>query len=319
MKYWNCGSANVVEERARDRGTLYIVILNYEGAEDTIECIDSLAAAGIPLKSVIVVDNASSGDSIDRILEAHDEISMISNSENLGYAEGNNMGIREALSRGADHVLLLNNDTVVSKGSIDALCRAMSEDGSIGIAGPLVLRYAQPNVVESAGATISWYKASYVSLYKGVCLSQIVDGVESVDYVGGSAILVSRRVWEEVGLLPSHFFLYYEDEDLCIRARRLGFKVVCCHGAHIWHKGSSSVRKNPGLGEYYSMRNRFLISKRHATVTQMYSFLVFFLLPEIVMTSASCLKASGNLGLTRVLARGAVGGLSRFVTEPKCR
>jgi len=214
-----------------------IIILNWNGIEDTTECLNSLREITYPDYEVIVVDNASEGDDVRILKENFDDyIHVIENDKNFGFAEGCNIGMRYALSGGTDYVLLLNNDTTVASDFLTEMISVGESDESIGILGPKIYFYDQPDIIWEAGGKINWWLGSIeVCAYGEVDIAQR-DKITETDLVSGAAMLIKTGIINRISLLDSSFFLGFEDYDYCIRARKAGFKVVYVPSANIWHK-----------------------------------------------------------------------------------
>lgn len=219
-----------------------IVILNWNGRELTLECLESLERVETPRVDRIVVDNGSTDGSVEAIRgQYRDRVTVIANRENLGFAAGNNVGIRHALDSGADFVVLLNNDTVVDPEFIDHLLRTFADDPGVGIAGPKIYYYTPPDQIWFAGGRISLARG--VSWHIGIReddRGQFDRGGE-VDYVTGCALMASREVFDTCGFLDPSYVAYYEDADFCMRARLAGFKIVYAPRGRVWHKISAST------------------------------------------------------------------------------
>jgi GT2 family glycosyltransferase len=225
-----------------------IIILNWNGLEDTIECLESLKKVTYANYETIVVDNRSDGDDV-RILRERfgDYIHVIDNDKNYGFAEGNNIGMRYVLKRGTDYVLLLNNDTTVAPDFLDEMIRVGESDEKIGVLGPKIYLYDKPNVIWEAGGKINWWLGAIVVLgEKQVDVGQY-DKVAERDLLSGAALLIKANLLNRISLLDPSFFFGYEDYDFCIRARRAGFKVVYVPKAKVWHKVGKSRGK---LGDH---------------------------------------------------------------------
>ena len=221
-----------------------IIILNWNGLEDTIECIDSLKRITYVNHAVILVDNASEGDDVKILREKFgDYIHIIENDKNYGFAEGNNIGMRYALSKGTEYVFLLNNDTIVATDFLDEMVKACENDENIGVLGPKIYFYDAPNTIWEAGGKIVWWLGAIRTCgYKQVDAGQCDDLTER-DILSGAALLIRAQLLEKISLLDSSFFFGFEDFDLCIRARRAGFRVVYVPKAKVWHKVGASRRK----------------------------------------------------------------------------
>lgn len=220
---------------------VFAVILNWNNLPDTTECIESLRCLDAPLDRIIVVDNASTDGSAQYLRDAIPEVTILDNSQNLGFAGGNNVGIRYALEQGAERVLLLNNDTVVSPSFLQELTRAMDRDSSVGIAGPKIYFYSHPKRLWFVGPKRSWLFGRPLQLgHRAFGQQDNADeqcgDVRSVGFLTGCALLISRKVIETIGPLDETFFAYFEDADFCLRASEAGFKLVYVPRATMWHK-----------------------------------------------------------------------------------
>lgn len=222
---------------------IYIIVLSYNRRDDTVECLKSLYLSDYPNYKVIVVDNASSDGSAEAVRRAFPQADVIENSENLMYAEGNNVGIRRALAQGADYVLLLNNDTIVSPAMLGELETAMRNGPDAGVAGAMIY-YFPPK--QRQQDEIIWYAGGILSFWKGLTAhrgiretdSGLYKDIEETGYVTGCAMMLSRRCIERTGLLDPGYFIYAEDADLSVRARRAGFRLLFAPRAKVWHKVS---------------------------------------------------------------------------------
>jgi hypothetical protein len=221
-----------------------IIILNWNGVADTVECLESLKKMTYPHYSIIVVDNGSDGDDVRILREKFgDYVHIIANDRNYGFAEGNNIGIRYALSKGTDYVFLLNNDTTVASDSLDEMVKAGESDARIGILGPKIYFYDKPDIIWGAGGKINWWLGAIrLRGYGEVDVGQW-DNLAERDILSGAALLIKSELLEKISLLDSSFFFGFEDFDFCIRARRAGFRVVYVPKAKVWHKAGASRRK----------------------------------------------------------------------------
>jgi GT2 family glycosyltransferase len=219
-----------------------VVILNWNGKALTIDCLRSLLPGQTSGMEVIVVDNGSTDDSVTAINEMFgDSIVLIVNKSNLGFAAGNNVGIRYALNNGADYILLLNNDTVVDPALVENMLRPFHDFPRVGITGPKIYYYTPRDQIWFAGGEI--FLARGTARHVGI--RQIdrgqFDRTMETDYVTGCALMASREVFEKCGFLDPSYVAYYEDADFCMRARRAGFGIVYAPGGKVWHKISAST------------------------------------------------------------------------------
>ena len=189
-----------------------IVIINWNGWEDTVECLESIFQIDYPNYEIIIVDNRSQNDSVKRIKDYSEgkELTIIENEENYGFAGGNNIGIQYALKNfKPKYILLLNNDTVVDKDFLKELINAGEEDTYIGILGPKIYYYDKPDVIWSAGCKISWKFARGIQIGSGEVDKNQYDDPKKVEYVSGSAFLIKTDVINKIGLMDKNYFLYF--------------------------------------------------------------------------------------------------------------
>jgi len=241
------------------------IVLNWNNAPDTIACLASLAQQDYPHR-VLVVDNGSTDDSVARIAGAYPAVEILQTGANLGYAGGNNAGIRKALEDGAEYVLVLNNDTVAERSMLSALVAAMESDASVGIASPKILYYDDPERVWCAGASIDWRTGATRRLGADQQDDPAQDrGPVDVDFVSGCAMLVRREAIESVGVLDEDYFLYYEETDWCVRLASRGWRMVYEPTARMYHKVSATLGLGSPITDYYMNRNvlRFLARNGH--------------------------------------------------------
>ncbi len=192
------------------------------------------------------------------------------------------MGIRWALRSGAKYVLLLNNDTVVDPNFLIELVNVSQNDEQIGIVGPKIYYYEQPNRIYSAGGKVNFWTGNAPLIGRGENDDGKFDNVEEVDYVSGCALLIKEETIKTIGLLNEIYFAYYEETEWCLKARKAGFKVVYVPKARIWHKGPGiKTSKTNALRIYYMTRNRFLFVKRNSSCLQ-FVFNLFFLMTDLL-------------------------------------
>jgi GT2 family glycosyltransferase len=243
-------------------GLVAIIVLNWNGRADTLECLASLASLDYPAYEVVVVDNGSADGSVPVIHECFPMVRLLENGENMGYAGGNNVGMRYALAQEAEYVLLLNNDTKVAPDLLRRLVEAVEANPRIGMAGPTIYYHERPDVIWSAGGAIDWRRGSTRMLgLDEPDAGQLGMEPREVDYITGCAMLVRRAVMEQVGLLDERFFVYYEEAEWCVRATRAGYEIVHVPLARMWHKISPSTQADSPFVHYYMTRNRLLFLK----------------------------------------------------------
>lgn len=242
--------------------SVVIIILNWNGLDDTLDCIESLRQLDYKCCEIVVVDNGSTDGSVPTLRQRFPEVGLIEMNENLGYTGGNNVGLRYALARGADYALLLNNDTEVAPDFLRRLVEAAESDPIIGMAGATIYYHERPDVIWSAGGAIDWHRGST----RMIGLNERDEGQfgtepRAVDFITGCAMLVRRTLMEQVGLLDERFFAYYEETEWCARATRAGYRIVHVPLARMWHKISPSAQADSPFVHYYMTRNRLLFLK----------------------------------------------------------
>jgi GT2 family glycosyltransferase len=238
------------------------VILNTNRREDTLAALESLARSDYSNNQVIVLDNSSTDDSVEAIQGAFPSVSIISLERNLGYAGNNNVGIETALTRGADWIFILNEDTYQAPDCISRLVEAGNSQRMVGILGPLVYHANEPAVIQSAGGKLDRAWRAWHLGQNEPDQGQF-PGLHPVEWVSGCAILVRRDVIEQVGQLDARFFYYWEETDLCVRASKGGWIILNVPQAKLWHKGvQRDYRPGPNV-TYYSTRNHFLLLAKH--------------------------------------------------------
>jgi len=241
-----------------------LIILNWNGKEDTLECLDSVQKINYPNFSIIVADNGSTDDSVAVIRNAYPDIFILENGDNLGFAEGNNRAITYALDHGADAVVILNNDTIVDASLLQAFNEAYHGLPDAGILGTVSFYYNQPDVIWAAGGE---WDSSILEL-KHLCLDQNEHNLPSsepfsVNYAVGCALFIHKSVIKKIGMMDPLFFLNFEENDWCQRSIKLGLTNYTIPDAKIWHKVSASFNGESPLWKYYMTRNLLLWAKRH--------------------------------------------------------
>ncbi len=256
---------------------VFIIVLHYKGVKDTSECLSSLGKIFIPKElnvNIVIIDNASN-DNL-KSLGAY----VIRNNNNLGFAGGNNIGIKYALSKGADYILILNNDTIVDKDFLEKLVSSIKNNNKFGIAVPKIYfakdcefhksRYKineLGKVLWYAGGKIDW--KNVIGYHVGV--DEVdrgqFDKLEETEIATGCCMLVKREVFEKVGMLNEKYFLYYEDSDFSIRTKTAGFKILYVPDSIIWHKNAgSSDGSGSSLQDYYITRNRMIFGMSYSPI-----------------------------------------------------
>lgn len=262
------------------------IILNWNRAHDTCACLTSLLPIVRRRELVLIVcDNASCDDSVDRLLEWAEQhfalgedlgewdFLLVQTGDNLGYAGGNNVGIRYALERGFEFLWILNNDTVVADDALEALRTCAQRAPQIGIFGSTVAEYYRPHRVQMAGGCrYDPWTTIMRPIYAGKDVQTVLLASERVPlaYVSGAAMFCRAEVFRRVGLLDERFFLYYEELDLAQRLRRAGFELGWCPKSLVYHKGGASTggrswvnRRDSWQSHYHENLSTLLYTRKH--------------------------------------------------------
>ena len=248
---------------------VYIILLNYNNYEDTINCVQSIEKNELGLNyKIVVVDNCSTDDSALK-LEKIKNIVFIASKENGGFAKGNNIGIEYAMKDGADYILLLNNDTVIEKQAISKMINKIKGHKDIGILGSRTMYYDNPTLINYNGGHINWLKA--ITVHEGYKEEFKNEGQDFkyTDFITGCCMLIKREVIEKVGMLPEEYFMYYEDVDYCMKTIEAGYKLGVSMDTIIYHKvSSSSGGENSPFSIKWGNRNRLIFINKYKKYTK---------------------------------------------------
>jgi len=243
-----------------------VVVLTWNGRLDTEQCLASLSRSDWPRLTVIVVDNGSTDGTVEWVRRTHPGVDVMVNDVNLGFAEGNNVGLGEAVGRGADYVLVLNNDTTVATDAITEMVTAASELSDAAAVCPLILFSDPPDLIWYAGATFdptrshSGRMTGYRELDEGQH-----NEVKRVDRAVGAAMLIPRQAIDELGFFDRQLFLYYEDVEWSLRARSRGLSIYLAPSARVWHAVSAAAGGEESLtSAYYGTRNHLHVLEQYA-------------------------------------------------------
>ena len=250
------------------------VILNTNRCTDTLDALDSLEKSTYGNHSIIVLDNASTDNSVEFIRKEFPEVEIIQLTENLGYAGNNNVGIEAALERGADWVFVLNEDTVLAKDCLEFLIAKGESDPAIGIVGPMVYHFDEPEIIQSAGGSLGPLWQSHHIGQNEKDIGQYKNE-RDVEWISGCAVLVRRQTIEQIGPLDARFFYYWEETEWCLRARKNGWRIVHTPQAKLWHKGvQRDYQPSPSV-TYYSTRNRLLMFSKHKAPIKVWGYAIW--------------------------------------------
>lgn len=286
-----------VRMKERAENTVFVLLLNWNGAHHTLPCLDSLERLTHARVRVIVCDNGSTDDSVLRLREwmrrhgelaeygraeaegggdaAHDarRFVLISVGDNLGFAGGNNVGLRYVLARAArsaappapDYVWILNNDTVVAPESLERMLRVADGDAGIGCVGATLLEFDRPDVVQAAGGgrLVAWQGLPREHSASGAPRGSW-EGThpDRLDFVSMGCLLARLDVVRRIGLIDERFHIYCEDIDYSLRVRAAGLRLSFAPDAEVWHKGSASMIPGSPRHDYNMVRSSILLVRK---------------------------------------------------------
>ena len=281
-----------------DTPKVYIIILNWNGREETLECLKSVNKINYPNFLTIVVDNGSTDGSEEAIKAAFPEVAFIQTGKNLGYAEGNNVGIRFAIDKGADYVFILNNDTIVDANVITTLVNEAEKNPSAAIFGPKIYFYDKPDVINSAGGNIQYDTMERSQIGYGFKEdNRTYSSVTSVDWTTGAALFIRISVLKVVGLFDADYFLICEDLDLCSRVRKQGYDILFVPTSKVWHKVSTAFEGNfSPIYYYYFFRNSLMFIQKNIEVNRRKTYK--HLLKQLINDSVKFYRQSDKKGIS---------------------
>jgi GT2 family glycosyltransferase len=246
---------------------LSVIILNWNAADDTINCVQNFANWQQIRPAIWVVDNASLDDSADLIAETYPEVNLIRNTNNQGYTGANNRGLEKALAASDAPVMLLNNDAKIAEADVLKLLNVLKDNPNIGIVGPLMFDSNQPDkLLNAGGQNMIQHLSSHISKVTTDSRLQIVD------YVPGTVLIAKHKVFNAVGLLDEAYFFGGELPDFCHRAKQKGYLSAVDTQARAFHATERSAVFRKTLYPYYIIRNRFIFIRKFYGVSRIVYF-----------------------------------------------
>lgn len=236
------------------------ITVNYNGISETVELIKSIQELVTEIDyEIVVVDNASKEDPSDYFKSAFPSINFIRSAHNLGFAGGNNLGIKHS---DGEYLFFINNDTILTKELTTGMIKRFEHNPNLGMLSPKIL-FFNSNVIQYAG-----FRPLDIFARNSAIGNKEQDSLMYQDYQQtysghGAAMMVPRRVVEEVGEMSESFFLYYEELDWACQIRNFGYEIYVDQSLIIFHKESTSVGKSSPLKTYYQFRNRILFVRRN--------------------------------------------------------
>lgn len=268
-----------------------IVVLNWNGWQDTIACLLSVQRQDYPNFHLLVVDNGSTDESVAEIRKSFPSVELLQTGSNLGFGGGCNLGIRQALARGADFVWLINSDATADSCALSALVRTAEGNQALGAVGSVLYEMGTPERVQLWGG-------GRVNLWLGKSRHQQSPG--RLDFISGASLLLRCAALDNVGLFDqATFFMYWEDTDLAFRLRKAGWQLAVADDSRVWHKQCASLgQRSPLLDEYFT-QSAVRFFRRHAPIP----LLPISLLVGMMLAKRFCM---GELRRFRAVWKGIV-------------
>lgn len=241
-----------------------IVIVNYNGLSDTIECIDSIYKSDYKEWEIIVIDN-NSLEAPD-ILESYDKVTLKKLSDNVGFGIANNIGAQIAIEKGADFIFCLNNDTTITKGLLSLFLQNIKEKTVLTCS---TYYYSDKNEL--------WYGGGEVSRFLGTFRHKKYKENRYVSFASGCCIFIPKKLIMDIGLFSKEYFMYYEDGDFSLKILRHGYRIYYLTEESVFHKIGKSISKVSGLKEYYLTRNRLYLLNKYKGYFYFTAYIYFFI------------------------------------------
>ncbi len=294
-----------------------VIILNWNNAPDTLECLESVYKSKSVSFSVYVVDNGSTDDSLNTIRSAFPQAQYIKNKANLGFAEGNNRAIEIALKEKANYIFLLNNDAIIHEKTLSILRETAEKNPQAAVLGPKVYFYDKPSTIWYGGGDWDPARASVYHHDWGVEEHEATKTeTESTGYICGCTFFARAEILKKIGLMDPRFFLNWEEIDWCWRMKKVGYCCLYVPEAKAWHKISRSFPdgKKGAFWLYFYWRNRLLWMERHLDRREFFSLLREIIWPQTIrLVKDACSK---NPKPARAALRGIFHYLRRRFGPP---
>lgn len=290
-----------------------IILINWNGFAFTKACLASLRKVSYPSFQVILVDNGSVELEGQKLKSEFPEIELLENKANLGFAGGNNVGIRKAMKAGFSHIMLLNNDTEVEHDFLTLMMSNFQSSPKLGVVQPLIFFLHQKEQLWSAGGKWDAFLGRAITLGDRKFLKEYSASDVNLDWATGCCFLVSREAVEAVGGLNEQYFAYFEDVDWSFRIREKGFGIALSTAAKIYHEAGASSKKKHSEGTlsadvfYWHVRNQFFLLRTHFSWMSILPALIYHSGRFLAWMAYFCLR--GRFQKLKAVARGIKDGL----------
>jgi GT2 family glycosyltransferase len=287
-----------------------VVVLNHNGKALAERCLRSVMDSPYPNKDIIAVDNGSSDDSVAYLRAFFPDVTVLANMENLGVAGGRNCGFREASRRRNDYILSLDNDAHIDRHLIEQMVEVAESDPRIGVLGPKTYADDASGRIQCAGGRISFTQNVCSERGAGETDRGQYDRIEDVDYFPGCGFMARREVFERLNYLDEAFYGYgHEDTDFCVRAGRLGYRIVYVPKAVMWHQGSTTIGGYSPRKKYLEAVNSAYFVRKYGTPKDCLKYAFFAGFGLIYALAVQSFR--GNHKAVFAKARGLLDGLRK--------
>jgi GT2 family glycosyltransferase len=256
-----------------------IIIVNYNCAKDTIECIESLNKHNKNHFDIFVVDNNSKENDISYLeSRLNKDVTFIKSEYNLGFAGGNNLVIKELLSQNYQYIFLLNPDTIIDDLNFFPSILEQIKIDNPDIIGPMIRYYPDTDKIYFAGGFLNKFTGVTIMRDKKNSYSKynILDNFEC-DFITGCAMIIKKDLVESIGILPEEYFLYFEESDFCMKAKKLGYKVLFTPKTYVYHKVSTSIKYMSNTYVYYMVRNFRIFADKYVKIYYKPIFYLYYI------------------------------------------
>ena len=270
-----------------NKPSIAVILVNWKKYNLTSNCINSLNKSNYKNFKIILVDNEYSEKSLIELKNKYNELIVFKEKNNLGFAGGNNIGIRYALENDYDYIMLLNNDTEVKENFILPLVERMEKNLFLAAVQPLILNFSNKSIIWNAGGKLNKFLGLTSTRLNNNKLNSSIVFDDYTDWISGCCILIKSEILTKVGLLDEKFFNYYEDVDWSLRMKNLGYDLGFVKESIIYHHGSSSSKNKKNKEgvisskiHYFNIRNHILLLKKHKNLFNFFG-IVFFQIIKI--------------------------------------
>lgn len=241
---------------------VFLIAINYNGLEDTMEFISSVNHIEYPNYHIVIVDNASTKGDLDSI-PVGEHLTVLRSDKNLGFSGGNNLGIDYALKHGADYIVLINNDTVVEPDFLNNAIAYLQENPNIGVLTGKIMYAKQQNSFWYAGGILNYWRGRAYHIGSNEEDQGQYNQIREISFCTGCLMIIPRGAIIDVGMMSEEYFLYFEDTEYSARFTEKSYKIVYHPGVKIYHKVSASTGSSSPTYHYYNWRNRLYFISEH--------------------------------------------------------